>query len=593
MDEKEKDILDRNKELLVRNMVLTPEFYDLLQSYNVLPVTMVTDIRAGKSREDKNRRLLKTVKLRGCDSYRKLRHVLSLTGHAFLADHLHEEETDTKLLRSEDFFGKFPTIFNQISDDIKTKLLQYLETKLKEKMLVNAWANSALERSEILESRKLEFEHERDLRTKLEKCKRQLSKAADDLALAKDELRQNRLEMKVQMKEVEESEKKFKQELGVQSRFNAANNSSVLRLKEQFTAVNNKIRQLNGLIQEFLHDSVATEPQENVIAGAMLTTLENNIRTLMDKADQHAETLDRSCGERNAILSLLKKPVSRTEPLSEIVKKHVEKENKIKLAICQEMDKLNESLREVGTGIHTNGSLSSTVTQTTDLRLIRNMIATFRVEAEHLRKKLNWKDTQISELVEELRQKPTSLRPIEDIPLATGDAFSKGQLSAQASLELKGDVVSFDVKTVDQITNNEKSTLYTKKEKWSRESSPLKPISIVTDSSEGVDTFDENKHRMVSFAQKDGNMEDKRSNFPTVNRQVNHGISSPRTPHPPGKHTNTATEKRDGDSMAIQEVTSYMEEKIAEGKLPPIVSSSSYLSFENIPSIGNKTPQSP
>ncbi|XP_069136251.1 putative leucine-rich repeat-containing protein DDB_G0290503 [Argopecten irradians] len=555
MDEKEKDIIDRNSELLVRNIVLTPEFYDLLQTYNVLPVTMVTDIKARKSRDDRNRRLLKTIKLRGCDSYRKLRHVLSLTGHAFLADHLHEEETDTKLLRSEDFFGKFPTIFNHVSDDIKTKLIQYLETKLKEKMLVNAWVNSALERSEILESRKLEFEHERELRTKLEKCKRQLSRAADDLASAKEELRQNRLEMRVQMKEVEESEKKFKHELGVQSRFNAANNNSVLRLTEQFSAVNTKIRQLNGLVQTFLRINVASESEEDMVPGAMLKSLESNIRLMMDKVDQNAETLNRSSSERSDILSMLKKPLTKTEPLSEIMRKHVEKENKIKLSICRELEKMAESLRD-GTG--NTGS----VTSTTDLRLMRNMIATFRVEAEHIRKKLNWKDTQISELVEELKQKPPSLRRIEDCRhQATSEVFSKGQLSTMSSSGSKDNEASIDVKVADPLKDKDMPTLHSKTENWSRESSPLKPISIVTDSSEDNDIGDENKHRLVSFAQNSSNTEVKRPNFTNVNGHVNKSFSSPRTPQ---------SSVIDGDSIAIQEVTSYMEKKMTEGKLPPI-----------------------
>ncbi|OWF35493.1 uncharacterized protein LOC110442867 isoform X1 [Mizuhopecten yessoensis] len=587
MEEKEKDIIERNKELLVRNIILTPEFYDMLQSYNVLPVTMVTDIKSAKSREERNRRLLKTLKLRGCDSYRKLRHVLSLTGHAYLADHLYEEETDTKLLRSEDFFGKFPAIFNHISDDIKTKLLQYLETKLKEKMLVNAWVNSALERSEILESRKLEFEHERELRTKLEKYKRQVGKSENDLATAKEELRQNRLDMKIHLKEVEESEKRFKQELGVQSRFNAANNSSMLRLTEQFTSVNIKIHKLNGWIQDFLHDSATVETQENV-TGAMLTILERNIQTLMDKTDQHAETLDRSSSERTTILNILKKPVSRTELLSETVRKHVEKENKNKLAVCHELERLNESLRDFGAGSHSNGGSSSSVPQTTDLRLIRNMIATFRVEAEHLRKKLKWKDSKIDELVEELRQKPPSLRPIEGNPRPTGDVFHRErQLPAHSSPESNGEKALPNEKAEDHISNNETASRYTAKlEKRSREGSPLKPISIVTDSTEGNDT-DGNQSSLLSMEQMDTSIEDKCLTFPVVNEQLSY-ISTPRSlkVRTPVDQTNInmAKGKRDGDTMAIQEVTSYMEEKITEGKLPPIVPNSSYLNFEITPS---------
>ena len=44
MDEKHRRILDRNVFLLVKNMMLTEEFYDCLRQENVLPETMIKDI---------------------------------------------------------------------------------------------------------------------------------------------------------------------------------------------------------------------------------------------------------------------------------------------------------------------------------------------------------------------------------------------------------------------------------------------------------------------------------------------------------------------------------------------------------------------
>jgi len=39
-------------------------------------------------------------------------------------------DTETRFLRAEDMFGKFPSVFNHVSDDLKTRLLRYLETKV-------------------------------------------------------------------------------------------------------------------------------------------------------------------------------------------------------------------------------------------------------------------------------------------------------------------------------------------------------------------------------------------------------------------------------------------------------------------------------
>ena len=45
MEKHERDILRRNRFLLIKNIILTEEFYDLLRSYHVLPETMIRDVQ--------------------------------------------------------------------------------------------------------------------------------------------------------------------------------------------------------------------------------------------------------------------------------------------------------------------------------------------------------------------------------------------------------------------------------------------------------------------------------------------------------------------------------------------------------------------
>ena len=39
-------------------------------------------------------------------------------------------DVDIKILRGDELFSKFPSAFNTVSDDVKSKLLKYLETKV-------------------------------------------------------------------------------------------------------------------------------------------------------------------------------------------------------------------------------------------------------------------------------------------------------------------------------------------------------------------------------------------------------------------------------------------------------------------------------
>ena len=39
-------------------------------------------------------------------------------------------DTETRLLRAEEVFARFPRVFQHVSDDVKTRMLKYFETKV-------------------------------------------------------------------------------------------------------------------------------------------------------------------------------------------------------------------------------------------------------------------------------------------------------------------------------------------------------------------------------------------------------------------------------------------------------------------------------
>lgn len=45
MDEKQREVLERNRALLVNNMIMTEDFFHLLKTEHVLPDTMIKDIQ--------------------------------------------------------------------------------------------------------------------------------------------------------------------------------------------------------------------------------------------------------------------------------------------------------------------------------------------------------------------------------------------------------------------------------------------------------------------------------------------------------------------------------------------------------------------
>lgn len=395
MDEKQRGVLERNQSLLLGNIVTTEEFFHLLKHENVLPDTMIKDIQAKKSQYERNVKLLETLRLRGGDCYRKFRHVLLVTGHSLLADHLYGEDVETKLLRADDVFGKFPKVFNHVSDDVKSKLLRYLETRVKERAVTNAWLMSAQERSEVLEAKKIHYDADKDYRIKLETKTRKISQMKAEIMELKDDMKRKDEEITQLQQEIADLQRNFKQELSKQTRFNAANNSSIIQLRDRFDNFNERVRLVNVAMRQFLdteHHKDFEDDPENV----KMSVLEKNVRKLIQIARANIETTSSSVSEKEAVLNLLRTSTRNKQcTLSEIVQQYVEKQERAKMALSREL----ETLLDIVRGPKHKPKI--TTKQKTDLKYIKTQMAMLREEVEHIKKKLEWKDAQITDLIKE------------------------------------------------------------------------------------------------------------------------------------------------------------------------------------------------
>lgn len=214
-----------------------------------------------------------------------------------------------------------------------------------------------------------------------------------EIAEMKEICRRREIEIEILRREMAEMREKYKESVNIQGKFNTANNNTIIRLQEKFTEFNSKIRTLNILVQNFMGVQEAKYVSDSDMVK--VSTLERNVRHLLQVSQSNKEIANNVNKEREAILSQLNKSVNKKQPLSEIIQKYLEKEEKKKLALFHEIERLSESASDKNYGS------SKCPREVTDMRALRNMIATVRVEVEHLKKKVQWKDNQITDLLQE------------------------------------------------------------------------------------------------------------------------------------------------------------------------------------------------
>lgn len=202
----------------------------------------------------------------------------------------------------------------------------------------------------------------------------QVRQISDEVRKLNEELRKRNIELELIKREENERKKAYKSELSVQAKFNAANSNSLLKLKDRFTSFNGKIRAINILLKSFLGEGshVLSEEADNV----KLSVLEHNVKMVIEKARENRDTTQDILDEKQNIYRLLNTFPKREESLSDTVRKYLAKEDRGKKSLIKELDRLKATLG----GPSKYGSPESV----TDLKLLSNMVATVRVEIEHL-----------------------------------------------------------------------------------------------------------------------------------------------------------------------------------------------------------------
>ncbi|XP_067668187.1 restin homolog [Haliotis asinina] len=401
MDERYRNIMERNRMLLTKNLILTDDFYDLLLKEKVLPQSMIADVKeAGLSREERAEKLMSALQLRTSAAFRRFRRVLLGTGHCFLADVMWDEESSYSDME-ETITNRFPAILERIPDDIRKKLITCLDSMVREKTLVTSWQAATGDRLEVIKTRAADLKHERHLRETIQTMHSQVAQLQSELKGKDEQLRSLTIEVQSLNKELERLRFEHLTDIEKQANFNTANSKTIIRLKERFDMLNTNIAGINHQLRSFLGDE--SESCEGDPDNVKVTLLERNLKKVLQLANVGRENALSASNEKEAVCALLgvKKSKYCDKSLTDIVKGHLQKEDKSKNNLLSEIQKLSDVLTRETPTLSDHKPNQQSVR--TDLRFMAMQVAMVHAQIEHLYKKMVWKDAEIDSLRQEIQ----------------------------------------------------------------------------------------------------------------------------------------------------------------------------------------------
>ncbi|XP_046353849.2 cilia- and flagella-associated protein 58-like [Haliotis rufescens] len=401
MDERYRNLMERNRTLLTKNLIITDDFYDLLLKEKVLPQSMIADVKEdGLSREERAERLMSALQLRTSAAFRRFRRVLLGTGHCFLADVMWDEESSHADME-ETIASRFPAILERIPDDIRKKLITCLDSMVREKTLVTSWQAAPSDRLEVIKTRAADFKHERHLRETIQTMHTQVAQLQAEVKGKDEQLRSLTIEVQSLNKELERLRYEHVNDIEKQANFNTANSKTIIRLKERFDMLNANIAGINYQLRSFLGEE--SERCEGDPDNVKVTLLERNLKKVLQLANVGRENATSVSNEKEAVCALLgvKNTKYSDKSLTDVVKGHLQKEDKAKNNLLSEIQKLSDVLTRDTPTLSDHKANQQSVR--TDLRFLAMQVAMVHAQIEHLYKKMVWKDAEIDSLRQEIQ----------------------------------------------------------------------------------------------------------------------------------------------------------------------------------------------
>jgi hypothetical protein len=171
-----------------------------------------------------------------------------------------------------------------------------------------------------------------------------MAQMKEELQRLKEDIKSKDGEIVRLKKEIVENQTMFKQDLAKQTRFNAANNNSIIQLRDRYDNFNERVRTVNIAIRQFLE--AEQEDIEEDVENIKISVLERNVRRLIQLARTNIEHTSSSMNEKEAVVSLLRTSSRhKKHSLPDIVKQYVEKQERAKMALANELETLLTCIR--------------------------------------------------------------------------------------------------------------------------------------------------------------------------------------------------------------------------------------------------------
>ncbi|XP_055863262.1 uncharacterized protein LOC106077820 [Biomphalaria glabrata] len=408
MDETLKEILGRHRNALVRYINPTPSLINVLVEDKVLPSAMIEDIKKGNSRREKNEILLKSMKLRGNMSYRKFREAMLKCGQVFIADLLYEEEATGSLVDENDILS-VPSLKLSLTPEEIKQLVLTLDARIRCRNLRSDWRKDSQARIDLLQQRSEDYRSERAIMSQAAEVDQKVKHLTAELNVKNDIIRSLSLDINILNQEIMTFTKKHQVNSPYAGMLSSAvnENSNMQPKSGRFRYFDAALRVISHKLSGILGESSTSSDEENT----GLSTIEAKAGKVQEMLFEMESKISQMEKDRNDALAILFQDKKITGcSLVQGVQRFILQEQRCRYLLLKDIDRLSRKMRDINNKSPTLGPHAlrlSAVTgkpkpEVVDYRFLSNHLALLEADAEHIQKKLSWKEAEIKSVHMEL-----------------------------------------------------------------------------------------------------------------------------------------------------------------------------------------------
>ncbi|KAK3771463.1 hypothetical protein RRG08_011397 [Elysia crispata] len=421
MEESLKVILDKHWSTLVRYMNPTQSLISVLVDDRVLPAAMIGDVLKGNTRREKNEILLKSIKLRGNTSYRKFRDAMLKCGQIFIADLLFEEEGPMSFIDERDFSG-FPALKLSLSPAVLKQFVLLLDAKIRARVLKNEWKADSTSRLELLLSRAEDNKTQDHAQALVMEKDEKIKQLMAEVSVKNDVIRSLSLDINILNSEVDTFIRRCS---GMSQLDVVQGTTSAMQYESHTTPIDlgSRSEQVKKRSTRFSFFEKALSIMNNRLATILglpvpsegevtrLDVVDGKAEEVQELVHQLREDLFNATKDRKDGLQLLLPDLDHTD-ISTVdgVTRFLQREQRKRFSLLKDIDRLSKKLRGLTVVKSKSGLYALPQSAVTgkpmlgmvDYRFLSNHISLLEADADHIRKKLSWKEANLKALEEEL-----------------------------------------------------------------------------------------------------------------------------------------------------------------------------------------------